>query len=390
MGFNYSCQLGDGSSTDRYTPVRIANGAIAVAAGYQQSFFIATGEIGFEPKIVSHPVLQTVVIGGSVTFSVTAAGSGPLSYQWRRNGTEIASDTGAVLTLNHVEAGQGGNYSVVVSNSAGSVTSNPAVLTIDPTPRLINVSCRAFAGSGDDTLIMGFYISGKGEKTLLIRGIGPRLTFYNVPSVVADPRINVYYDDQIIDGNNDWDSPLASVFETFGAFEIIPGSKDAAMMITLPPGGYTVHLVNDGPVAEGLIEVYDVSRDLGTRLTNVSCRLSMNAGQTIILGTGLIGGPVGVLARNVGPGIAEYLPNPSAALPDPHLRVYSGQTDIGANDDWEAATGAHFGPVGAFGLAAGSKDAAIRVQFSPGGYTVHATGVAGSSGIALIELYESP
>ena len=161
------------------------------------------------------------------------------------------------------------------------------------------------------------------------------------------------------------------------------------MTITLPPGGYTVHLVNDGPVAEGLIEVYDISRDLGSRLTNVSCRLNMKPGQLVILGTALIGSQVSVLARNVGPGLAQYLPNPGEVLADPHLCVYSGGTEIAVNDDWEAATGNYFGPVGAFGLGAGSKDAAIRVPFTPGGITVHATG-NGGSGVAIIELYESP
>jgi hypothetical protein len=288
-----------------------------------------------------------------------------------------------------VQAGQGGNYTVTVSNVVSSVTSNAAALTIDATPRLINVSCRGFAGAGDDTLVMGFYISGTGEKTLLIRGIGPRLSFYGVPSVVSDPRISVYKGQDLIDGNSDWDASLASTFTQVGAFELIPGSKDAAMTITLQPGLYTVHLVNDGPVAEGLIEVYDISRDLGTRLTNVSCRLDMQPGQIVILGTALIGSQVSVLARGVGPGIATYLQNPADALADPHLRLYRGDDVVALNDDWELATRAYFVSTGAFDLPNDSKDAALRVPFTPGGYTVHATG-NGGGGIAIIELYESP
>lgn len=372
------------------SPVYIARGVTAVAAGGMHTLFIASGEIGTTPQFASQATPQTAVIGGSVTLGVTVTATGPITYQWKRNGVNIPGATDATLTLTNVQAAQGGNYSVVVSNLLGTITSNAAPLTIDSTPRLINVSCRAFAGAGDDTLVMGFYISGTGEKTLLIRGIGPRLSFYNVPSVVADPEIRVYRDNTIIAGNEDWNASLAASFAQVGAFELIPGSKDAAMTITLPPGLYTVHLVNDGPVAEGLIEVYDLSRDLGSRLTNVSCRLNLKSSQLVILGTGLIGGPVSVLARNVGPGLAQYLPNPSEVLSDPHLRVYSGGTEIAVNDDWELATRAYFGPTGAFDLTNGSKDAAIRVPFTPGGVTVHATGVAGSTGIALIELYESP
>ncbi|HUG09917.1 MAG TPA: immunoglobulin domain-containing protein [Opitutaceae bacterium] len=352
-----------------------------------QAAFIAAVQ---EPGIVAHPSSHTAVLGGNVTYAVTVSGIGPFAYQWRRNGVNIAGATGATLTLSNVQAGQGGNYSVVVTNSAGSVTSNAAALTIDTTPRLINVSCRGFAGAGDDTLVMGFYITGNTDKTVLIRGVGPKLLEYNVPSVVADPRITVYRGNTPLAGNDDWDATLAPEFARMGGFALDAGSKDAAMTLTLAPGGYTVHLVNNGSVAEGLIEVYDLSRDLGSRLTNVSCRLNMKPNQTIILGTALIGSPVSVLARNIGPGLALYLPEGTGVLADPHLRVYSGGAEIAVNDDWDTATGAWFGPTGAFSLPAGSKDAAVRVPFTPGGVTIHATGKGGGGGIAIIELYESP
>jgi hypothetical protein len=339
---------------------------------------------------VSQPTVKTSVGGGTVTYDVVGLGTGPLTYQWRRNGVDIAGATGASLTLTNVGTGQSGSYSVVVSNSVGSVTSNAAALTIDTTPRLINVSCRAFAGSGSDTLIMGFYIAGTGEKTLLIRGVGQKLLEYAVPVVVGDPRITIYKGSTPIESNDNWDSALASSFAAVGAFALDPGSNDSAMAITLQPGTYTVHLVNDGPVGEGLIEAYDLSRDLGTRLTNVSCRLRLNAGQTVIMGTGLIGDPVHILARNIGPGILPYLNEPASVLPDPHLRIYSGSTQIGLNDDWETSTGDYFGSAGAFAIEAGSIDAALRVMFSEGGFTVHATDATGGSGIGIVELYESP
>jgi hypothetical protein len=115
----------------------------------------------------------------------------------------------------------------------------------------------------------------------------------------------------------------------------------------------------------------------------------MDANQIVILGTVLLDGPIGALVRNVGPGIASYLPDPSAALPDPHLRVYSGQNEIAENDDWEMATRTHFVTTGAFDLPDGSKDAATRVVLTPGENTAHASG-KGGEGIAIIEIYESP
>ncbi len=61
-----------------------------------------------------------------------ATGTPPLSYQWRKNGQPLAGQTGATRSRNNVQSGDAGNYTVVVSNSAGQVTSNPATLTGDP------------------------------------------------------------------------------------------------------------------------------------------------------------------------------------------------------------------------------------------------------------------
>jgi hypothetical protein len=69
--------------------------------------------------------------------------------------------------------------------------------------------------------------------------------------------------------------------------------------------------------------------------------------------------------------------------------VYVGANEIANNDNWEAATGAYFGPAGAFPIASSSADAAIRVVPTPGSLTIHATG-KGGAGIAIIEIYESP
>jgi hypothetical protein len=354
----------------------------------------AKPDTGPAPHPITERVLEALSVerahGHTHNLVVAATGTGPLSYQWKRNGANIAGATNSTLTVSNVQSGSAGNYTVVVSNSAGSATSTAATLTLDTTPRLINVSCRAFAGSGDSTLIVGFYISGTGSKTLLIRGIGPTLLQYIAPPVVNDPVITVYNENDLpVASNNDWDPVLAADFTRVGAFSLVNGSKDAAFKVTLQPGRYTVHLVNSGATGEGLIEVYDFSRDLGSRLTNISCRLDMNPGQLVILGTVLIAGQTGALVRNVGPGIAPYLPDPNSVLPDPHLQVYSGNTGIAVNDDWELATRAWFGPTGAFDLPNGSKDAATRVVLTPGENTAHASG-KGGSGIAIIELYESP
>lgn len=83
------------------------------------------------PVIVTQPQSQSQLPGGSATFSVTAAGSDPKSYQWSRNGAPIPGATGTATTATNVQlSDDGALYAVVVTNIAGSVTSAPATLTV--------------------------------------------------------------------------------------------------------------------------------------------------------------------------------------------------------------------------------------------------------------------
>ena len=253
---------------------------------------------------------------------------------------------------------------------------------------LTNISARAFAGSGGETLIIGFYISGTAPKTLIIRGVGPELGLppFNLPNVVTNPSLLVYKGQSQIASNDDWDSSLAPDFVTVGAFALTPGSKDAALKITLDPGLYSVLLLNSGPVAQAIIEVYDLSKNPDSHLSNVSCRLKLYANQTIILGSYLENKTVPLLLRNVGPSLNAYDPT-LVTLPDPFLRLYSGSTEIGSNDDWDISLEPYFQQAGAFPLTEGSTDSAMRPTLGTGGITVHATG-KGGEGVTLVELYD--
>lgn len=91
---------------------------------------------GAPPTISTPPRAQTSCAGGSVTFSVTAAGTAPLSYQWQKDGATIPGAAGASYTINPVAAAHAGSYTVVVANKAGKVTSSPATLTVNAPPTL--------------------------------------------------------------------------------------------------------------------------------------------------------------------------------------------------------------------------------------------------------------
>src|SRR5207302_3005275 len=87
------------------------------------------------PTITTQPASQTVSTGQRATFTVTATGTAPLSYQWQKNGTVISAATAASYTTPATTASDNGDqFTVVVSNAAGSVTSRAAALTVSTTP----------------------------------------------------------------------------------------------------------------------------------------------------------------------------------------------------------------------------------------------------------------
>lgn len=92
------------------------------------------------PNIVTQPASQSVMAGQSAALSVVANGSGPLSYQWNRDGAPLAGATNSTLTFNPVQTSDAGSYAVTITNSAGSTTSAAAMLTVTNMPITLSVS----------------------------------------------------------------------------------------------------------------------------------------------------------------------------------------------------------------------------------------------------------
>ncbi len=91
------------------------------------------------PSITTQPTSVTATVGGAATFSVTAGGTGTLSYQWLKGDTNIQGATSASYDLTSVTTTDAGNYSVKATNSCGSVTSNAATLTVDKAKATISL-----------------------------------------------------------------------------------------------------------------------------------------------------------------------------------------------------------------------------------------------------------
>ena len=94
---------------------------------------LVDGVSGTAPAITSQPANTTVTAGQTATFTVAASGTGPLNYQWKFGSTNVGSNS-TTLTLANAQAANAGSYSCVVTNSSGSVMSNPATLTVNAVP----------------------------------------------------------------------------------------------------------------------------------------------------------------------------------------------------------------------------------------------------------------
>src|SRR5580692_554087 len=112
----------------------------------------ATLTVNSAPAITSQPVSKTVIAGQTATFAVTATGGTPLSFQWWKNGTAISGATSASYTTPaETTADNGAQLTAVVSNTAGSATSNSATLTVNASTLVLNASPASLTFGSIDT-----------------------------------------------------------------------------------------------------------------------------------------------------------------------------------------------------------------------------------------------
>ena len=106
----------------------------------------------------------------------------------------------------------------------------------------------------------GFSITGTQPKTVLIRAIGPGLTPLGVSGALADPTMELFQGSNVIASNDDWSGSQASSLSLgAGAFALPVGSKDAVIVKTLTPGGYTVQIKGKGTAGAVIFEVYEIN-----------------------------------------------------------------------------------------------------------------------------------
>ncbi|BET66591.1 hypothetical protein ASA1KI_15090 [Opitutales bacterium ASA1] len=393
-------------------------------AGNGLSTYAATLDVSAPPAISVQPLAQATTAGQGLTLSAEATGPGTLTYQWQLDGVDIPGATGSTYALRRAQAFHAGSYRVVVSNEDGSATSQSVNVAVAPATtsdaRLMNISTRGLSRLDSEVLIPGFVINGTGTKRVLVRAVGPALAEFGVAGTLADPTMTLLKLNTSVQpaayepvaSNDDWSdaanaADIASAVDLVGAFALTPGSTDAALLVDLPAGQYSVvaNGVNN-TTGVAIVEVYDADPGSpSTRLVNISNRGFVGEGAEIMIPGFVVSpeGPRTFLIRVVGPTLAEF--DLQGVLADPVLDLFERVPGVGdepptevlilSNDDWDgiagSATSASVGTeVGAYPLAAGSKDAAFVVTLPPGVYTVNARGKGGATGVALVEVYLVP
>jgi hypothetical protein len=287
------------------------------------------------------------------------------------------------------------------------VTSLPASVTVSanapPRGKIVNLSARANVGTGGNILIAGFVIQGAGDKDVVLRGVGPTLGLspFDVPGVLAAPQLTLINaaTNQTVASDTAWggSAALASAFSQVGAFSLAPTSADSAVEVALPAGSYTSQISGvNATSGVALAEIYDA--DLGTtpsNLVNISARANVGTGGNIVIAGFVIQGsqPVTLLLRGVGPTLGTSPFNVPGVLAQPQIDLFnSANVNIQSNAGWNnnPALTAAFAATGAFALPPGSADAAMIATLPAGSYTLQLSGLNGSTGIGLVEVYVIP
>ena len=360
------------------------------------------------PGIVIPPVARTIASGERVEFSVEVGDAGPATFQWQRDGVDLAGATRSSLVITAASTAEAGVYRVIIRVGPATYVSDGVTLTVRPsTAHLVNFSARSRVPMGGPPQIAGFVVAGEAPRRVLLRAVGLEIpTAIRIRTRLMDPALALFAGETRLatDARSARAPAMLELAERVGAFEprlweVIPGvfiNYDSALAWDLGTGSYTLQTSSPTHAAGiSLAEFYDAGEGapLGF-VRNLSLRGRTAAAEDTLIGGFIVRGAGGLrlLVRVVGAELAHF--GVGQVLEDPRLRLYRDSTPIAVNDSWDdrpaeelAALVATSRSVGAFALSPGSRSAASVVQVLPGSYTVHAESVTGVEGEVLLELY---
>lgn len=204
---------------------------IVSANGLSTTSAVATLTVNaVAPAITSQPVSRTVTVGSIAEFSVAATGSGPLTFQWRKNGQAIAGATASKYSTPPATlADNNASYTVVVTNSASSVTSSAAVLTVNAIGSLTTLSVNPTSPKVNDTIALTATVTQTGQASGIPAG---DVEFLNGNTVLTTLKL-----DATGKATFNWKVPATpgslSLLARFKGTSAVAGSTSAAVSVSV-------------------------------------------------------------------------------------------------------------------------------------------------------------
>ena len=284
-GSPWSSSVGGDASSPLTPPARLVNISSRAVVGTGESALIAgvvvadTESKRYLARAIG-PGLAAFGTSGTVTDPQLSIFNSSSAELFRNNGWETGPDSTQLPALSRSVGAFAlaaasrdsslapslpyGNYTVQVTTPSGRAGVGLAELyELDGNGRTVNLSTRAQVRTGDGVLIGGFVVQGPAYKRMLIRAVGPTLAGFGVAGALLDPILTVYSGQTVVATNDRWQSDNATVItaasSSVGAFALAQNSQDAALLITLPPGGYTVEVKGKSDTqGVALLEIYEV------------------------------------------------------------------------------------------------------------------------------------
>lgn len=348
------------------------------------------------PTIQTQPADSVVSLGGSLSLSVAVTGTGPFTYQWRKDGTALTGATGSSYFKSSITQADIGGYSVAITNDGGTTTSRTANVSLPVRAASFLARLKVDARGAQVNLL----VEGSGVRPLLLRVLGPALSALGVSGAAADPKLELFdRSGAPIAANDNWNTAdnaaiLAATAQQVGATSLAEGSKDAAIFVAVPAGVNTARIsLASGVTGLVVVEVFDTVSATLPRLAYFGARAPMASGSDVVVAGVAFSGPgaKSYLVRALGP--SQGLDN---SLADPSLTWSRGDTVLGSNNDWgTSADSVQLEQLatrfGALPLPAGSRDAALVVgpTVLAGGYTVQVSSANGGTGWATVEMIDT-
>jgi plastocyanin/uncharacterized protein YggT (Ycf19 family) len=373
------------------------------------------GNLVFDPASVTIHAGDQVKWTWDSDFHSTKSGSPGMPNNLWDSGIHNA---GATFTRTFNTAGTFPYYCITHGGCCGMVgtvmvvnaspTPNP---TPTPTPSgtptsiLANISTRSFVQTNDNVMIGGFIVQGSQPKRVIIRAIGPELTQFGVPNVLANPTLELHNGaGGLIGFNDDWQSTVIGGVITHDQMQEILNSgraptdmRESAIIADLPAGNYTAIVRGlSSTTGVALVEVYDLSPDPDSFLANISTRSFVQTNDNVMIGGFIVQGtqPKMVIIRAIGPELTQFgVPN---VLSNPTLELHNrAGALIAFNDNWQTTviggiiTHDQAQEILNSGRApTDMRESAIIANLPAGNYTAIVRGVSNTTGVALVEVYD--